>query len=332
VHWNKSDFFIEFVNGSQIWFGGLDDSKRVEKILGNEYSTIYLNECSQLSYDSVQIVLTRLAEKTALKNKMYYDCNPPGMSHWTYKLFVEKVDPHSKKPLPLPNDYVSLQMNPIDNAGNLSREYLKVLASLSERERKRFEYGQFVSDTEGALWTYDLIANAQTAEPFTECQVCVGVDPAVTSNKNSDETGIIVCSSDYKNLNVLADYSLKASPDTWIQVVLNAYERHRANFIVVETNQGGDLIESLIRTKHATIPIRKVHAKRSKHVRAEPVVALYEQNRVYHAKGLDRLEQQMQEYVPVRVSESPDRIDALVYAATALVLDAKDYKARVFSL
>jgi phage terminase large subunit-like protein len=333
VKWNKTDFFIEFTNGSQIWFGGLDDSKRVEKILGNEYSTIYLNECSQIEWPSVNVVLTRLAEKTTLKNKMFYDCNPPSRAHWTYKLFIQKVDPVTNIDLELSDNYVSLLMNPCDNLANINEDYIAgVLCSLSERERKRFELGEFLSDVEGALWHYDLLVKAKSVDKFAESVVAIGVDPAVTSNDDSDETGIVVCSSDYKNLNVLADLSLRASPDIWMQTVLNAYDKYNANYIVVETNQGGDLLESLIRTKNRNVAIKKVHAKKGKFSRAEPVVALYEQNRVYHEnKNLDKLESQMLEYIPHRAKGSPDRIDALVWAATDLVINNKQYKAKVFS-
>lgn len=331
VKWNKTDYFIKFDNGSEIWFGGLDDSVRVEKILGNEYSTIYLNECSQISWTSVQVVLTRLAEKTILRNKMYYDCNPPSMGHWTYRVFIKKIDPVSKKPLSDPDDYASIVMNPRDNLVNISEGYLKTLASLSERERKRFELGEFMNDTEGALWTYDMLVTAHSNNRYVDNFTAIAVDPAVTSNINSDETGIIVGSSDGHGLNVIKDASVRASPDTWAQIVVNLYDEFKANFIVVETNQGGDLITSLLNTVRKGLPIKKVHAKKAKFARAEPVVALYEQGKVWHNKELMELENQMLEYVPQSAKESPDRLDALVYAATALIIDNKNTASECWS-
>jgi len=95
VKWNKSDFFIQFPNESELWIGGLDDKLRVEKILGKEYSTIYFNEASQTPYESYTTALTRLAQKTTLKNKIYIDCNPPPITHWIHKVFMEYVDPIS---------------------------------------------------------------------------------------------------------------------------------------------------------------------------------------------------------------------------------------------
>jgi len=159
---NKTDWFAEFENGSQIWFGGLDDKERTEKILGMEFATIYLNECSQIPWGSVGIAVTRLAQKaeqqidgrapTILKPRMYYDCNPPSKAHWTYKLFVEKRDPETREPIAKPNDYAHFQINPQDNAENLSENYLETLKSLSGRLQKRFLLGQFGDATPNALF------------------------------------------------------------------------------------------------------------------------------------------------------------------------------------
>ena len=112
---SKTDWFAEFENGSQVWFAGLDDKERTEKILGMEFATIYLNEASQIPQGSRDIAVTRLAqsvnqvyqgrEARPLKPRMYYDCNPPSKSHWSYKLFVQKIDPDTKQPLSKPSDY-----------------------------------------------------------------------------------------------------------------------------------------------------------------------------------------------------------------------------------
>jgi len=139
VTWNKTDYYVSFPNGSEIWIGGLDDDKRVEKILGKEYSTMFFNECSQLSWDSVQIALTRLAEKSGLKNKVYYDENPPTKRHWSYWVFVKKVHPETGETL-AEDDYASMLMNPQDNIENIDENYLKLLESLDEKQKKRFLY------------------------------------------------------------------------------------------------------------------------------------------------------------------------------------------------
>lgn len=139
-------------NGSEIWVGGLDDAKNVEKILGNEYSTVYFNECSQIDYRSIQIAKTRLAEKNSLKKKVFYDENPPTKSHWSYWLFERKIDPIDQVPLEDSDNYASLLMNPQDNIKNIDEDYLKLLAKMPEKERNRFMLGLFNDETDGAVY------------------------------------------------------------------------------------------------------------------------------------------------------------------------------------
>ena len=104
-HYSKSDAMFSFGNGSEIWLLGLDDAERSEKILGKEFSTLYFNECSEISFDSVQTALTRLAQNVPeLENKAFYDCNPPSRSHWVYQLFIDKYNPGDKCRLADPED------------------------------------------------------------------------------------------------------------------------------------------------------------------------------------------------------------------------------------
>ena len=156
VEWHKLDFFVTLPNGSEIWVAGLDDEKRVEKILGKEYSTIYFNECSQIPYKSVQIALTRLAEKNDLRKKAYYDENPPSKKHWSYWLFIKKLDPVDNVPVDV-EKYDSIVMNPKDNLDNIDEDYItEVLDNLSEVQKKRFRDGEFTSDDDGvAYYSFD---------------------------------------------------------------------------------------------------------------------------------------------------------------------------------
>ena len=151
-HPNKSDYYYKLSNESEIWIGGMDDTKRVEKILGNEYSTIYFNECSQLDYNSVQIVKTRLAEKNSLNKKIYYDANPPNKSHWTYWLFERGIDPVAEEPLADVHNYASLLMNPNDNMDNIDEGYLDLLSKMPEKERNRFLYGLYNDESDGQVY------------------------------------------------------------------------------------------------------------------------------------------------------------------------------------
>jgi len=133
-HLDKTDWFAQFPNGSQIWFGGLDDKERTEKILGQEHVTIYLNESSQIMYSSVLLAITRLAQVVTytlegvtktLRPKMFFDCNPPSMAHWSYKMFVKKVDPETNKPVNNPDDYASLKMNPDRKSTRLNSSHVR---------------------------------------------------------------------------------------------------------------------------------------------------------------------------------------------------------------
>jgi PBSX family phage terminase large subunit len=152
VELNKTDYFVKFPNGSEIWIAGLDDDKRVEKILGKEYSTIYFNECSQIPYKSVAVAITRLAEKNDLKKKIYYDENPPSKKHWSYWLFIKNADPDTSESVD-PTKYASMLMNPKDNLANIDAEYIdEVLAQMPEKMRLRFELGEFVDDYDGLVY------------------------------------------------------------------------------------------------------------------------------------------------------------------------------------
>lgn len=152
VEYNRTDYFIRLQNGSEIWVAGLDDEKRIEKILGKEYSTIYFNECSQIPYKSIGVATTRLAEKNPLRKKLYYDCNPPSKKHWTYWLFVKHADPITSEPVD-PKKYSSLLMNPKDNIQNIDEEYIaEVLSQMPENMRRRFELGEFVDDYDGLVY------------------------------------------------------------------------------------------------------------------------------------------------------------------------------------
>lgn len=149
---NSSDYFITLPNGSEIWVGGLDEKKRVEKILGQEYSTMFFNECSQIPKESISTALTRLAEKNNLKNKAFYDENPPSKRHWSYWQFIRHFDPKDQRELD-PKKYVSMLMNPGDNLENIDEDYLtEILDELPERERRRFRDGEFLEGEEGAIY------------------------------------------------------------------------------------------------------------------------------------------------------------------------------------
>ena len=217
----------KFRNGSEIWFLGLDSKERVEKILGREFATVYFNECSEISYPAVTTAMTRLAQRVKLyqseellPNRAWFDCNPPGKSHWAYKLFVQKVEPENNTALLFPDSYDSMLINPQGNRHNLGEGYLEeTLAAMPERQRQRFLEGCWLDDMEGALWKREMIDRARVINAPPMRRVVIGVDPAVTGKPESDETGIIVAGRDAKGeYYVLYDDSRRDSPMGWARV------------------------------------------------------------------------------------------------------------------
>ena len=211
-----------------------------------------------------------------------------------------------------------------DNAANLAPSALIELKARYENTRlgRQELYGEILDDIEGALWTRNMIENERVTEAPMLIRVVVAVDPAVTNNDHSDETGIIVAGiSADRQFYILDDKTLKASPDTWARVAVDAYKKWECDRIVAEVNNGGDMVEILLRTVAPTVPYKKVHATRGKRVRAEPISALYEQKRVHHVGLFGKLEDQMCEWTPL-TNESPDRLDALVWALTDLNEDS----------
>ena len=333
---NKSDWFVTFPNGSEIWFGGLDDKERTEKILGNEYATIYLNECSQISWLAVGMVITRLAQQAAqsivgrepckLKTRMYFDCNPPNKLHWTYLLFIKKIDPETKEPLKHPENYVSFKMNPRDNVENLSEGYLETLEGLSARLRKRFLEGDFADANPNALFADETIDKWRVIDGVVPqfIRVVVAVDPSGaddTDNADNDSIGIVVAALGVDgNIYVLEDCTVKAGPFVWGRVVTTAFDRHAADIVVGEINYGGAMVKQVIKTSRPRTPFQAVTATRGKAVRAEPYSALYEEGKVRHVGFFRELEDELTAFSTVGYlgDNSPNRADALIWALSAL--------------
>jgi phage terminase large subunit-like protein len=190
--------------------------------------------------------------------------------------------------------------------------------------------GVLLEDAEGAMWTMSMLASLQVERAPELDRIVVAVDPPVSGNEASDSCGIVVVGArltgspqDWSAV-VLEDATVQGtSPRGWAEAALAAMARHGADRLVAEVNQGGDLVETVVRQVDPLVPFRAVRASRGKAARAEPVAALYEQGRVRHVRGLGTLEEQMCQ-MTVRGYEgrgSPDRVDALVWALQELILD-----------
>ena len=217
-----------------------------------------------------------------------------------------------------------------DNASNLAKVFLQKIITKYEGTRlgRQEIEAELLDDNPGALWQRPNIDKFRVTKLPVLLRIVSAADPAVTSNPDSDETGIVVAGVDDQqppHFYVMDDCSLSASPDGWARALVLAYLRHQADRIIGEVNNGGDLVESVIR--HVVIegkPVgesasyKSVHASRGKAIRAEPIAALYEQGRVHHVGFFAVLEDQLCDWDPLVSVKSPDRLDALVWALTEL--------------
>jgi len=326
---NSTERYWTLPNGSEIWLSGLDDKDRVEKILGMEFATIYFNEVSQLSYQAYELVFTRLAQRIeGCVNKLYFDCNPPSKAHWIFLLFIKLQIPTQKINVKNPETYASMQMNPVDNLENIATDYLDSLDSLSLSAQKRFKDGNFSDASEGDLWSEKLLDDTRVLESFEMKfkRVALGIDPSGSDGKNldgaetdPDDIGIVAVGlGEDDHLYVLEDATVNLSPNEWAKKAIKTYQNRCGDIIVCESNYGGAMCESVIRnvTDDRTIRIKLSRSQRSKYVRAEPILALYEQGLAHHVGVFDKLEEEMTTYKAG--SRSPNRMDALVFACTEL--------------
>ena len=303
---SKTDWIARFDNGSEIWFGGLDDKERTEKILGQEFATIYPNECSQISWGAIGIVKTRLAQNcvqvdgSPLINRMLFDCNPPDKNHWTYKIFLQGVDPDSRKPLSVAEDDGSIQMNPGDNTENLPESYLKMLDNLPAHLRKRFRDGEFKDANPNAIFP-EVAIDQWRVEDSSElpemARIVIGVDPSGAdddSNEGNDAIGIYVAGLGVDGIAyLLEDATIKAGPSTWGKMAVSAYHRHDADIMVGEQNFGGAMVKFVIQAADRAVNYKIVNASRGKVQRAEPFSPLFVDGRIRVVGRQNDLEEEL---------------------------------------
>lgn len=328
LKWKDKDGYFEAPNGSELWLAGLKDKQRLDKVLGKEYATIGINEATQVALESYRVTETRLAQQVRqvdgkmLPLRFYVDLNPTVEAHWTYQIWVNGVMPEDGAPVPdFEEDYAYCVVNPKDNAENLPASYLRSLKNLPERMRRRFWDGTYTADDDNAIWRRSWI---KRDEPPQLERIVVAVDPAMSTNSGSDETGIVVAGLSAGRAYVLADESGKYRPEEWARRAISLHDTYDADCIVAEVNSGGDLVSDNIKSqaRGRAIKVKKVTATRGKHVRAEPIAGLYEQGRVRHADEFGALVDQMCSFTVdmdrKQSGYSPDRVDALVWAMTEL--------------
>ncbi|NJM10603.1 MAG: hypothetical protein HC889_00620 [Synechococcaceae cyanobacterium SM1_2_3] len=339
--------------GSEVWLGGLDDKERVDKILGKEFASIYFNEASQIAYASVKVALTRLAQThddPGFTQRAYYDLNPTGDAHFTYKQFIKGVDPDTGKPLAKPENYKWMRINPEDNRQNLTEEYLEEQRTAAPATRRRFYLGEYSPSVPNALWTLETLERGRRdkvtpadLERLGITRVIIGVDPSGADGADDDAAnaiGIVVMGRQPGRQGhgfVLEDATLTAHPKVWAKTVTALADKWGANMIVAEKNFGGEMVRHTIKMADPDcyVPVKVVTASRGKHIRAEPVAGRYAETddpesgrtpdgpyrgMVHHCGEFPELEAEMtaMSSTGYRGEGSPNRLDALVWAGSEL--------------
>lgn len=227
------------------------------------------------------------------------------------------------------------RMRTAENAANLAAGFIEAVANRyagSVLGRQELD-GELVEDREDALWTRRMIESAISEKPGELRRIVVAVDPPASSRRTSDACGIIAAGmgNDGRAV-VLADATLNAArPQDWATRAVSLYHALAADCLLVEVNQGGEMASAVIRTVDASVPVKPVRAQRGKWLRAEPVAALYQADRVRHAGRFRELEDEMCDFGPHGLSggRSPDRVDALVWALSELLLNGRDAEPRI---
>jgi phage terminase large subunit-like protein len=302
TQWHKAEMTAELSDGKQVMFRSTDNPDRLR---GPNIGWFYLDEAAMMPIEAWNIMIGRLRLGPG---KGWATSTPRGMN-WLQRTFS------------MNEDYEIIRSSTRDNPYLPAGFIDSLMQTYSTRLIRQEVEGEFIEDVEGALWTYGTIDSSRVSvAPAELAQVVVAVDPAISQHEESDETGIVVVGKDAAGEGyVLADYSGKYSPDGWARKAVWALAEHKANSIVIEKNQGGDMVKHTIRTVDKAAPVVEVHASRGKYLRAEPVAALYEQGRVHHVGTYPKLEEQMTTYVP-GLAISPDRLDAAVHGFTQILL------------
>jgi len=301
--YNKSESEIEFFNNSKIV--GISASEP-DRLRGVQFHRVWCDELASWRYreafDNLMMAL-RLGES-------------PKCIITTTPRPTELI-----KELAVRSDTKVIKGNTFENMDNLAPSAIKMLKERYEGTRlgRQELYAEILEDVEGALFHSTNIEESRIEVTPDMQRIVVSCDPAVTNNAQSDETGIIVAGRGVDNhFYILEDKSGVFSPDVWIKRAIELYYKFDADRIVCEVNNGGDLIEKLLRVQDCNVPYSSVRATRGKMLRAEPISALYEQGKVHHVGYFKELEEQMCSYTPDTV-KSPDRLDALVWGISSLM-------------
>ncbi len=300
----KSHNRLRFKNGAIVeLFGG----NRPERLRGPQFDAVWIDEIAKFQNPEILYDQIRLCLRLGPSPKCIITTTPKPID------FIRKL-------VDSPNVHIT-RGSTFDNAENLSPQYIEHMKKTYEHTRLGAQelQAELLLNHEGALWNRDSISYGTPLDQQWK-RIVIAIDPATTCHDKSDETGIVVLGLHHDGIvYLLEDLSGKYSPHEWGEKVVKAYMSWKADRVVAEINKGGDLVERILKSIYSSIAFKPVRATRGKYTRAEPVAALYSQNKVKHVRHFDLLEKQMCTYVPTQ-NKSPDRLDALVWGMTDLLL------------
>ena len=309
---NQQEHRLELISGGVLEMWSLDSADTAR---GRRYARVILDECAMVRdlADAWNLVIRPTL--VDLQGDAYFLSTPRGKNDFAglYALGESEAEP----------DWACWRFPTAANPFIAPAEIEALRRQMPARAFEQEIEARFIDEVSGALWTYDLIDSYRLSEHPPLARIVIAIDPAISANPDSDETGIIAAGSDDRSPPhgyILADASGSYSPLGWASKAVAQYESLRADRIVAEVNNGGDMVESTLRSADISLPYKQVRASRGKLTRAEPVAALYEQGRVHHVGIFAELECQMTSWSPPDDRDSPDRVDALVWALSELLL------------
>ena len=304
-HYNRSNGEIELINGSKIKLFSADQPDRFR---GPQHHGAWCDELAAYRYEDAWHQL-QFGLRLGKKPRIVVTTTPRPTP--LIRTLSGRAD----------GSVAITRGSTFDNAKNLAPSALLELQARYNGTRlgRQELYGEILEDQEGALWTRGLIDRNRVNERPPLSRIVVSIDPAVTNTQASDETGIVVAGCDTGGHGyVLYDGSMKGSPLEWAQKAVQLFDEYKADSLLVEVNQGGDMVSAVLKQVRVSLPIREIRAHVGKKLRAEPVAAMYEQGRVHHVGHFPQLEDQMTIWTP-QDADSPDRLDAMVQAFSDLL-------------
>jgi len=305
-----SEHTLSCNNGSQFLFYGAKNPASFKSLQGIDL--VFIDEATELSEKAWEYLIPTVRTDDS---KFLVAFNPELATDWCYDNFITHTHPRA---------YVT-KLYHYDNPffPKVLKEEMEYDKSRSLNKYLHIWEGELVLEVEGAYWNHDMIQYVDDAEmaklylaEFEQLErIVVSVDPSVTNKSTSDACGIVVCGK-YKNKDeylVIEDLTKIAAPNEWRDIAILAYDNFKADLIVAETNQGGDMVKASIKNKRKDVAYKGVHASRGKTTRAEPISALYADGKVKHLKRFTTLEYEMVTFTGDKKDKSPNALDAVVH-------------------